>query len=145
MRRGAVEAGHARALTGVFGELEVTRLAYRARGAGNLHPADALLNLPAERYSHGLRRVAAMESSRGSFEDTVAAVERVTGQRLGKRQVEELAARAAVDFDAFYEQRGRTASDDDVLVISCDGKGVVMRHDALRAQTAKAAATATPS
>ncbi len=144
VRRGAVEAGHERALTGVFGELEVTRLAYRARGAGNLHPADALLNLPVERHSHGLRRLAAVESSRGSFDDAVAAIERSTGQRLGKRQVEELAGRAAVDFDAFCEQRDLTAaSEDDALVISCDGKGVVMRHDALRAATAKAAATAT--
>jgi len=142
--RGAVEAGHERGLASVFGDLEVTRLAYRARGAANLHPADALLNLPSERHSHGLRRLAAVEASRGSFDDAVAAIERATGQRLGKRQAEELAGRAAGDFDAFYAQRERAAAGDgDVLVISCDGKGVVMRHDALRPATAKSAATST--
>ncbi|PZS39505.1 MAG: hypothetical protein DLM62_07825 [Pseudonocardiales bacterium] len=31
-----------------------------------------------------------------------------------------------------------------VLVLSCDGKGIVMRADALRPATAKAAATTTP-
>jgi len=56
---GAVEAGHRRPLATVFGEVEVTRLAYRRRGSRNLYPADAALNLPAERHSHGLRRLAA--------------------------------------------------------------------------------------
>lgn len=140
--RGAVERGHRRALCTVFGEVSVGRLAYRRRGCANLHPADALLNLPAERHSHGLRRAAAIESARGSFDDAVSAIERASGQRLGKRQVEGLAARAAADFDAFYAERERApAQQGDVLVISCDGKGVVMRHDALRAATAKAATT----
>ncbi len=142
--RGLVDRGRERALHSVFGEVSVERLAYRARGACSLHPADALLNLPAERHSHGLRRLAALESSRGSFEDAVAAIERGSGQALGKRQVEELAGRAAADFEPFYAQRRAIGAEaDDVLVISCDGKGIVMRHEALRAATAKAAATST--
>jgi len=140
--RGAVEYGHQRVLGSVFGELTVGRIAYRARGMANLHPADAALNLPVERHSHGLRELAAVESSRGSFDEAVAAIGRATGQELGKRQVEELASRAAVDFHAFYAQRERVPTQaGDVLVLSCDGKGVVMRHDALRAATAKAAQT----
>ena len=43
-----------------------------------------------------------MESIRGSFDDAVTGIAQATGQRLGKRQVEALAARAAVDIDAFY-------------------------------------------
>jgi hypothetical protein len=141
---GAVEAGHVRRLATVFGEVAVNRLAYRRRGHPNLHPADATLNLPAEKHSHGLRRVAAVEAARGSFDATVAAIERATGQTLGKRQVEQLAARAAVDFDAFYAHRAPpVAALGDVLVLTCDGKGVVMRADALRAATAKAAAGTT--
>lgn len=140
----AVEPGHARGLATVFGEVDVARLAYRRRGHPNLHPADATLNLPAERHSHGLRRLAAVEAARGSFDATVAAIERAVGQTLGKRQVEQLAARAAVDFDAFYAARTPPVADpDDVLVLTCDGKGIVMRADALRPATAKAAAETT--
>jgi hypothetical protein len=143
--RGAVESGHERVLASVFGELTVTRMAYRAKGQGNLHPADGDLNLPPGRHSHGLRELAAVESPRGSFQDAIQAIARLTGQVLGKRQVEELARLAAVDFDGFYAGRERTqAGEGDVLVISCDGKGVVMRHDALRAATAKAAKAAKP-
>ena len=135
-RRANVERSHARALETVFGEVEVKRLAYRARGAENLYPADAQLNLPAERHSHGVRRLAALEAPRSSFQDAQAAILRQTGQRLGTRQLRELTVAAAVDFKAFYEQPGRPAGErDDVLVLSCDGKGVVMRPEALRAAT----------
>jgi hypothetical protein len=142
--RGSVEAGHERGLLSVFGKVDVTRLAYRRRGHANLHPADSDLNLPVELHSHGLRRLAVLEGTRGSFDDVREAVRRTTGQRLGKRQLEALVQRAAADFDAFYEERKLTAGHpDDVLVISCDGKGVVMRPDALRAATAQAAARST--
>jgi hypothetical protein len=139
-----VEAGHKRALATVFGEVTVGRLAYRRPGHANLHPADGALNLPAERHSHGLRRLAAVESSRGSFEEAAQAVERATGTRVGKRQVEELAARAASDVGSFYEAVEREGAEDtDVLVISADGKGIVMRPGSLRPATERAAATAT--
>ncbi len=142
--RGCAEAGHERRLATVFGEVQVQRIAYRNRGYGNLHPADGVLNLPTEKHSHGLRRLAAIESARGSFETAVEAVQRATGQRLGKRVVQQLAERAAGDFDAFYAQRPRHLSEvGDVLVLSCDGKGIVMRPEGLRATTRKAAATAT--
>jgi hypothetical protein len=142
--RGAAEAGHQRELATVFGEVQVRRLAYRRRGHANLHPADGVLNLPAEKHSHGLRRLAAIEASRGSFDAAVEAIERATGQQMGKRQVEDLAQRAACDFDEFYAQRQRPpGADSDVLVISCDGKGIVMRPEALRAATREAAARAT--
>jgi len=144
VRHGTVEDGHGRRLGTVFGPVTVSRLAYRHRGHHNLYPADAALNLPTERHSHGLRRLAAAEASRGSFDEAAAALERATGQHLGKRQVEALADRAALDVDAFYATRAHPhAVEGDVLVISADGKGIVMRPDALRPATAKAAAAAT--
>lgn len=143
--RPTAESGHSRGLTTVFGEVDVQRIAYRKRGQSNLHPADAVLNLPTEKHSHGLRHLAAIESSRGSFDGAVEAIGRATGQNLGKRQVEDLAGLAAVDFDTFYLQRkAPTGAVAGVLVISCDGKGIVMRPGALRPATAKAAATTNP-
>ena len=142
---GSAEPGHTRGLATVFGPVQVTRIAYRARGQANLHPADGVLNLPEDRHSHGLHRLAAIEASRGSFDGAVEAIERGTGQQVGKRQVEELAQRSVADFDAFYSGRQPPAgSTGDALVLSCDGKGVVMRPDALRAATAAAAAKTTP-
>lgn len=56
--RARVEKGHQRDLATVFGTVTVTRIAYRAPGAGNFYPADSVLNLPVGKHSHGLRRLA---------------------------------------------------------------------------------------
>jgi len=141
---GSVEAGHTRPLATVFGVVNVERLAYRHRGAANMHPADAALNLPTERHSHGLRRLAAVESARGSYDDAAEAIGRATGVAVAKRQVEELTARAAADVEAFYDTSApEPGASDDVLVLTVDGKGIVMRPDSLRPATEKAAAAAT--
>ena len=136
----SVEPGHERPLATIFGSVAVTRLAYRRRGEENLYLADAQLNLPQEIHSHGLRELAAIEGSRGSYEEAQAAIERATGIKLGKRQVEELLARAAVDVEDFYTQaKPESAAESDTLVISADGKGIVMRPGELREATKKAA------
>jgi hypothetical protein len=139
--RTRAERDHHRPLATVFGQVTVTRMAYRAPGAPNVHPLDAALNLPEEKHSHGLRKLAVIESARGSFGDGATAITRATGVKLGKRQAEELARRAAADIGAFYhERRPGPAPDEHVLVLTCDGKGIVMRPDALRPATARAAA-----
>lgn len=46
--------------------------------------------------------LAALEATRGSFDDAAAAVERATGQAVGKPLLEALAARVAADSDALY-------------------------------------------
>lgn len=139
--RRAAERGHQRSLLSVFGQVRVERMAYRAAGAPGLYPADAVLNLPTEKHSHGVRRLAAVEAVRGSYQDTHDALNRACGIWVGKRQLEALAARAAVDVDAFYAARRRDPRPDtDLLVLSVDGKGIVMRPEALRANTKRNAA-----
>jgi hypothetical protein len=139
--RTRVEKGHQRQLAGVFGSVTVTRMAYRAPEAANLYLADGLLNLPEEKHSHGLRKLAAIESTRGSFAQAAAAVERVTGVRIGKRQLEQLAQAAAEDVDSFYTAaRPGPCPNTDLLVLTADGKGIPMRPEALRETTGKAAA-----
>src|SRR5664279_1525386 len=59
--------------------------------------------------------------------------------------LEALATRAAADVDDFYATRPHQPADPgDILVLSSDGKGIVMRPDALRPAT-KAAAKASSS
>ena len=68
---------------------------------------------------------------------------RHTGAQVPKRQAEQLAARAAEDFDAFYQARraaaGEPSPDESVVVLTFDGKGVVLHRDDLRAATRRAA------
>jgi hypothetical protein len=138
-----VERDHQRPLATVVGTVSVGRLAYRHRGEENLYLADAAVNLPVELHSHGVRELAAIESSRGSFAEARGAIFRASGQVVGQRQAEQLARAAALDFEAFYGWEARPqASGKDVVVITADAKGVVMRPGELRPATQKAAESA---
>ena len=132
-----------RKLETVFGTVSVERAGYGKERAESLHPLDAELNLPDERYSLELRRRVAEEAAKSSFDETFESIGKITGGHVPKRQIEELVMRAAVDFDAFYEMRqGQPAvgeQSESVMVMSVDGKGVVMRMQDLREQTRKAA------
>lgn len=85
----------------------------------------------------------AEEAAKNSFDETFESIVKTTGGHVPKRQIEELVMRAAVDFDAFYEMRqGQPAvgkQSKSIMVMSVDGKGVVMRMQDLREQTHKAA------
>ena len=88
-------------------------------------------------------RLTAIEAARGSMEAAGAAITRATGVMIGKRRLEELARRCAAHVEAFYLQRAVSpAPDDHALVLTFDGKGIVMLPGALRPATAKAAAAA---
>ena len=132
-----------RNLTTVFGRVRVTRMGCGAREARPLYPLDGELNLPDDLYSLGTRKRVAMEAAKVSFDETVDAVKRTTGARVPKRQAQELVVRSAQDFEAYYEQAERAAKVAEetgpILVITADGKGVVMRKEDLREATRKAA------
>jgi hypothetical protein len=133
------EPGHARWLACLFGLVRVERMAHRGPGMTNVHPTDQALSLPAGRHSMGLRRLAVTEAVRGSFDQAQAAIERRCGRVLGKRRLEQLVAAAAGDIDDFYRHAVPVPTSRDVLlVIEVDGKGVVMRPEALRPATQKA-------
>jgi len=122
-----------------FGEVMVRRWGYGARGLPSVYPLDAELNLPADKYSHGLREQICEEVISGSFDEAVAHLDRLGGGRMGKRQAEEVAVHLSRDFDAFYHQPLRLLPDpragEKILVISADGKGIVMHPEGLREST----------
>ena len=130
-----------RHLETIVGTVAVPRMAYQATGAKDLHPMDAALNLPQELFSHGVRRMVAREVARASFDEVVEMVADYKGAVIAKRQVEELAVRAAQDFDAFYAERDAPeSSQENLLVLSTDAKGIVMRREDLRTETKRKAA-----
>lgn len=132
---------HIRKLESVFGTVEIERAGYGKPGCDSLHPLDAELNLPKEKYSHGVRRRMAEEVAKASFDTAIEAVEMTSGAHVPKRQAEELVRRSAQDFDDFYQTQAETPSDASasILAISLDGKGVVLRKEDLRKETRREA------
>ena len=133
--------GCERPLETVFGTVLVSRIGYGYPGSDSVFPLDGALNLPCEKYSHGIQELLSNETAKGAFEEAVATLGKMTGGHIPKRQAEELTPKMAVDFDAFYAKRAveNPEKSDDLLVMSTDGKGVVMREEALREVTRRAA------
>jgi hypothetical protein len=124
-----------RTLKSVFGEVSVDRLGYSSPGEKSLFPKDAVLNLPEDCYSLGVRKQIATEASKGSYDEAIASVKAVTGLVVPKRQAEQLAKFAAQDFEDFYKNYPTGKCEDDLLVLTMDGKGIVMRKEGLTEET----------
>jgi len=133
--------GCTRQLETIFGEVTVSRIGYFYPGYESLFPLDAELNLPVVKYSHGLQELLSNEAAKGAFDEATETLGKLTGGHIPKRQAQELCPKMAVDFDAFYVKRSVENPEDteDLLVMSTDGKGVVMREEALREATRRAA------
>jgi hypothetical protein len=138
-----------RKLETLFGEVVLKRVGYSTQKpeVSALYPSDGKLNLPPDQYSDELRRRVSVEASKVSFAETSRTIGLTTGGAIGKRQCEEVIVKVAQDFDAFYAQRTieRPVAPDELLVLTTDGKGIVMHPADLREATAKAAQKAQES
>jgi hypothetical protein len=139
--------GHcSREMMTLFGEVTVNRIGYSKEGSSTLFPMDASLNLPTSKYSQGLQAVVAEAAAKESFAEVLNEVEQHTAGWVPKRQAEQITQAVSADFDAFYEQRKleETDSGEDLLIMTTDAKGIVVRHEDLREATRKAAEKAQP-
>lgn len=125
----------------LYGSVVVRRLAFVKHGAeGGLRPLDAYLNLPAGLYSEGVQREVVWGVAQGSYDAVVENLRRTTGTTIAKRQAEDLVVSVAADFPDFYlDQPLHTEAPGDLVVLTFDGSGVVMRADGLRPETRKRA------
>lgn len=134
-----------RQIKSIFGAIECERLGYGKRNIESLFPKDSRLNLPENSHSYELQRRVALEVIKGSFDDAVESITETTGQLIHKQQIEHIAISVSNDFDDFYrvslsgevlEEAKKTA----LVVLTTDGKGIVMHKDDLRPATQKKAA-----
>lgn len=145
VERTHMRKGTTRRLESVFGEVVVERASHSSRGLSALRPVDAALNVPNDRYSLEVRRRVGLAAAQASFDKALASLQLTTAAGVPKRQAEQLAVRAAKDFDGFYATRCAaplTAQPGPFLILSVDQKGVVMHPEDLRLATKKLAAKA---
>jgi len=130
-----------RNIESLFGGVEVRRLGYSQRKQSSVFPLDHTLNLPRDQFSFGLRKRLIAEAIKGSFDGSVQCIKTTTGGHVAKRQALMLVEDVAQDFCHFYELNRFVTPEQttDHLVMSFDGKGIVMRHNSLREATKKAA------
>lgn len=129
---------HSRLLMTIFGEVTVNRIGYGGRKITSLHPLDGEFNLPAEKYSHGLAEKVSQAVAFNGFDRTEELIKENTGGKIPKRQLEELTHKSAVDFELFYEAQQKQdlgKKTGELMVLTMEGKGVVMRKEDLRENT----------
>lgn len=120
----------------LVGDVTVQRLLYQACGVDGLAPQDGALSLARDCFSMGVRRRVVEEAIRGSFDEVVERLASTTAAHVAKRQAEQLVLAAAVDFEEFYTaQPWQKESKEQLLVLTFDGAGIVMRLEGLREQT----------
>lgn len=130
-----------RNITSLFGGVKVSRKSYSQRHQASQFPLDSQLNLSSNQYSDGIAHRNALEVIRGSFDNAVESIDKTTGGHLPKRQSLKLAQDVAQDFEFYYQQNQYITPEktDDLLILTFDGKGIVMRPEGLRECTKKAA------
>lgn len=133
--------GVARQISTVFGPVEARRVSYSAANGQALYPLDMSMNLGPSKYSDGLCQRVAEEASKTSFDECVNSIKKTTGGSVPKRQCEEIVTQVAQDFEAYYDNTLELDEENksNLLVITTDSKGIVMRTEDLRPATRKAA------
>jgi hypothetical protein len=122
-----------RQLSTRFGKVTVTRMSYGKPNSASQFPLDNRLNLPPDSYSDGLRQRLASQASLTSYDNAVDLVRSNCAGAIPKRQALKVMADMAQDFETYYQQRERqTDMSKDLLVLTFDGKGIVMRKEGLR-------------
>jgi hypothetical protein len=115
-----------RSLKTIFGSVEIKRMGYSRSGAPSIYPLDQALALPARSFSYELQRRLVKAAVQNPFHESVGAVADLTGVSVPKRSLEEILRGAALDFDAFYQERDAAPSNGSILVAAVDGKGIPM-------------------
>ena len=115
-----------RSLKTIFGPVEINRMGYSRNGAPSIYPLDQTLALPARSFSYELQRHLVKAAVQNPFHESVEAVASLTGVSVPKRSLEEILRDAALDFDAFYQQRAPEPANGSILVAAVDGKGIPM-------------------
>lgn len=129
-----------RQIKSIFGAVACERMGYGMRNIESLFPKDSHLNLPENSHSYELQRRVALEVVKGSFGEAVESISTSTGQLIFKGQVEHIAIGVTNDFDAFYqanlsEKNIIEAKKAPLMVLTTDGKGIVMHKSDLRKAT----------
>jgi len=122
---------HSRTYESVFGTVTIHRNGYAQQRGSSFHPLDQEVNLPKRRYSYLLQQRGTNQVALGPYNQAMDNLHELTAGHIPKRQLEEVTKEAAVDFEAFYEQRSQDARSPeetgDIVVGGVDCKGLPRR------------------
>jgi len=128
-----------RSVVTLFGAIPIQRVAYAMPHVSSLFPLDAMLNLPPINISYTLQKHLILEVVKTSFNEALETLTRWTGISITKEHAQQIVRDAAQDFAGFYAARSVQerphAQSFPLLILTTDGKGVLVKTDDLREAT----------
>lgn len=127
-----LEELHPRRYVSIFGEFRLQRVVYGCREGQKVEfvPLDNRLQLPAGVFSYVLQDWDQSLCVEQAFGQAARTIERILGLRQSVDSLEHMNQEMADDVSAFLLNRPDPEATGDVLVLSADGKGIVMRRTA---------------
>jgi hypothetical protein len=126
------DALHSRRYVSIFGEFRLQRVVYGSRAGQKIAfvPLDNRLQLPAGTFSYVLQDWDQSLCVEQAFGQAARTIERILGLQQSVDSLEHQNQEMADNVTAFLLNRPEPDAAGEVLVLSADGKGIVMRRDA---------------
>jgi hypothetical protein len=126
---------HTRIYRSLFGTLSITRYVYGTREGQRIAcvPLDAQLGLPEGEFSYVLQDWLQRFAVKGSFAEAAQSLEELLGIKPSVRSIEDMNRTMADVAATFIDQRPTppASEEGELVVLTADGKGVVMRRPAV--------------
>lgn len=128
---------HSRTYRSIFGTLSITRYVYGTREGQRISsvPLDAHLGLPEGEFSYVLEDWLQRFAVKGSFAEAAQSLQELLGLKSSVRSIEDMNRTMADVAATFIDQRPTppATEEGELVVLTADGKGVVMRRPAVEA------------
>ena len=120
------ERMHDKRFVTVFGELGLNRWYYHEDGAPGFFPLDEDVNLPQRCFSYYVQELLGRDTTDMTYDEAMAAMQRMFGFAPYKHTVENIVDDAACDVQSFYESQPPVLpeTEAEIMVTAIDGKGV---------------------
>lgn len=115
----------------IFGKISIARACYWAKRHSEIYPLDAELNLPKTEHSYVLQEWGSILGAEEPYAKAAQFLETVLGTSLWGSSIETIIHESCVNVPKFYTERQEpdAKTEEEILVATIDGKGVVMRKN----------------
>jgi hypothetical protein len=127
-----LQALHRRRYVSIFGAFSLERVVYGSREGQKIDfvPLDNVLQLPEGSFSYVLQDWDQSLCVEQAFGQAASTVERILGLKQSVDSLEHMNQELAADVTTFLLNRPEPEAAGEILVLSADGKGIVMRRQA---------------
>jgi hypothetical protein len=113
----------------IFGKVFIPRACYWSKGKGTTFPISEELNIPANQHSYLLQEWSMQIASDQSFQKTKTFIQNIFEINMNIDSLERISKNYSKDISEYYKKLKAPSNEEDILVISIDGKGVPIKKD----------------